>query len=221
MLQLTGTWRSHLESEFNKSYFQKLDDFVSAEYASHTCYPPANQLFNAFDACPFEAVKVVIIGQDPYHGAGQANGLCFSVNDGIAHPPSLRNIFKELETDMNLPYPTSGDLSSWAKQGVLLLNATLSVRAKEAGSHQKQGWETFTNTVIKTLSSKKSNVIFLLWGSFAKHKIKLIDTRKHTVLESGHPSPMGANRGFWFGNKHFSKTNGVLKSLGKLPIKWG
>ena len=132
MLQLTGTWRSHLESEFNKSYFQKLDDFVSAEYASHTCYPPANQLFNAFDACPFEAVKVVIIGQDPYHGAGQANGLCFSVNDGMAHPPSLRNIFKELETDMNLPYPTSGDLSSWAKQGVLLLNATLSVRAKEA-----------------------------------------------------------------------------------------
>ena len=221
MLQLTGTWRSHLESEFNKSYFQKLDDFVSAEYASHTCYPPANQLFNAFDACPFEAVKVVIIGQDPYHGAGQANGLCFSVNDGIAHPPSLRNIFKELETDMNLPYPTSGDLSSWAKQGVLLLNATLSVRAKEAGSHQKQGWETFTNTVIKTLSSKKSNVIFLLWGSFAKHKIKLIDTEKHTVLESGHPSPMSANRGYWFGNKHFSKTNAVLTSFGVSPIRWG
>ena len=221
MLQLTGTWRSHLESEFNKPYFQKLDDFVSAEYAFHTCYPPANQLLNAFDACPFEAVKVVVIGQDPYHGAGQANGLCFSVNDGMAHPPSLRNIFKELESDMNLPYPTSGDLCSWAKQGVLLLNATLSVRANEAGSHQKQGWETFTNTVIQTLSSEKSNVIFLLWGSFAKHKIKLIDPKKQTVLESGHPSPLSANRGFWFGNKHFSKTNGVLKSLGKSPIKWG
>tara|TARA_B110000037_G_scaffold21814_1_gene24383 strand:- start:5095 stop:5760 length:666 start_codon:yes stop_codon:yes gene_type:complete len=221
MLQLKGTWRSHLESEFKTPYFENLDRFVREEYESYPCYPPAKQLFNAFDACPFEDAKVVIIGQDPYHGAGQANGLCFSVNDGMAHPPSLRNIFKELESDMNLPYPTSGDLSSWAKQGVLLLNATLSVRANAAGSHQKQGWEDFTNQVIKTLSAEKSNVIFLLWGSFAKHKIKLIDTEKHTILESGHPSPMSANRGYWFGNKHFSKTNAVLKSLGVSPIRWG
>ncbi len=221
MLQLKGTWRSHLESEFKKSYFEKLDRFIRAEYESNSCYPPIEQVFNAFEHCPFEAVKVVILGQDPYHGAGQANGLCFSVNEGMPHPPSLKNIFKELESDLNLPYPFSGDLCSWASQGVLLLNATLSVRAKEAGSHQKQGWEEFTNQVIKTLSSKKSNIIFLLWGSFAKTKIKLIDTQKHTILESGHPSPMSANRGYWFGNKHFSKTNAVLESWGATPIQWG
>ena len=221
MLQLKGTWRSHLESEFKKSYFEKLESFVRSEYELSSCYPPLELVFNAFIHCPFETVKVVIIGQDPYHGAGQANGLSFSVNKGMAHPPSLRNIFKELEADMNLPHPLNGDLSSWAKQGVLLLNATLTVRAKEAGSHQKQGWEEFTNQVIKTISSKKSNVIFLLWGSFAKSKINLIDTKKHTVLESGHPSPMSANRGYWFGHKHFSKTNEVLKSLSKSPIQWG
>ena len=221
MLQFKGTWRSHLESELEKPYFEKLNVFVRAEYELHPCYPPFKQLFNAFESCAFEAVKVVIIGQDPYHGEGQANGLCFSVNEGMPHPPSLRNIFKELETDMNLPYPLSGDLSPWANQGVLLLNATLSVGAKEAGSHQKQGWEKFTNSVIQTLSSEKSNVIFLLWGSFAKNKIKLIDTKKHTVLESGHPSPMSANRGYWFGNKHFSKTNALLTLNGKSAIKWG
>lgn len=221
MLQLNGAWHSYLESEFKKPYFEHLDIFVRAEYGLHLCYPPFDQIFNAFDRCAFEAVKVVIIGQDPYHGKGQANGLCFSVNEGIPHPPSLKNIFKELETDIKLPYRSSGDLSSWASQGVLLLNATLSVRANQAGSHQKQGWEKFTNAVIKTLSKERSDLVFLLWGSFAKNKVRFIDTEKHTVLESGHPSPLSANRGYWFGNKHFSKTNAVLKSLGKTPIHWG
>ena len=221
MLQLNGTWRTHLESEFKKPYFEQLDVFVRIEYGLHPFYPPFHQIFKAFDNCAFEAVKVVIIGQDPYHGEGQANGLCFSVNEGVPHPPSLRNIFKELETDLNLPYPSSGDLSSWANQGVLLLNATLSVGAKEAGSHQKQGWEKFTNAVIKTLSAERSDLIFLLWGSYAKNKIRFIDTEKHTVLQTGHPSPLSANRGYWFGNKHFSKTNKVLESLGKVPIQWG
>jgi len=221
MLQLNGAWHSYLEYEFKKPYFEHLDIFVRAEYGLHPCYPPFNQIFNAFDRCAFEAVKVVIIGQDPYHGEGQANGLCFSVNEGIPHPPSLKNIFKELETDMKLPYRSSGDLSSWASQGVLLLNATLSVRANQAGSHQEQGWEKFTNAVIKTLSKERSDLVFLLWGSFAKNKVRFIDTEKHTVFESGHPSPLSANRGYWFGNKHFSKTNVVLKSLGKTPIHWG
>ena len=221
MLQLSGTWRTHLESEFKKPYFEQLDVFVRIEYGLHPCYPPSHQIFKAFDNCAFEAVKVVIIGQDPYHGDGQANGLCFSVNEGIPHPPSLRNIFKELETDLNLLYPSSGDLSSWVNQGVLLLNATLSVRAREAGSHQKQGWEKFTNAVIKTLSAERSDLVFLLWGSYAKNKIRFIDTEKHTVLQTGHPSPFSANRGYWFGNKHFSKTNKVLESLGKAPIQWG
>jgi len=221
MLQLNGAWHSYLEYEFKKPYFEHLDIFVRAEYGLHPCYPPFNQIFNAFDRCAFEAVKVVIIGQDPYHGKGQANGLCFSVNEGIPHPPSLKNIFKELETDMKLPYRSSGDLSSWASQGVLLLNATLSVRANQAGSHQKQGWEKFTNAVIKTLSKERSDLVFLLWGSFAKNKVRFIDTEKHTVLESGHPSPLSANRGYWFGNKHFSKTNAVLESLGKAPVQWG
>lgn len=221
MLQLNGAWHSYLEYEFKKPYFEHLDIFVRAEYGLHPCYPPFNQIFNAFDRCAFETVKVVIIGQDPYHGEGQANGLCFSVNEGIPHPPSLKNIFKELETDMKLPYRSSGDLSSWASQGVLFLNATLSVRANQARSHQKQGWEKFTNAVIKTLSKERSDLVFLLWGSFAKNKVRFIDTEKHTVLESGHPSPLSANRGYWFGNKHFSKTNAVLKSLGKTPIHWG
>ena len=220
MLQLNGAWHSYLESEFKKPYFEHLDIFVRAEYGLHLCYPPFDQIFNAFDRCAFEAVKVVIIGQDPYHGEGQANGLCFSVNEGMPHPPSLKNIFKELETDMKLPYPSSGDISSWASQGVLLLNATLSVRANQAGSHQKQGWEKFTNAVIKTLSKERSDLVFLLWGSFAKNKLRLIDTKKHTVLESGHPSPLSANRGYWFGNKHFSKTNSFLEAQGKEKIMW-
>ena len=220
MLQLQGTWLSHLKSECDKPYFKALSTFVQSEYSEQSCYPPIDQLFNAFSCCSFEAVRVVIIGQDPYHSEGQANGLCFSVNEGMGHPPSLRNIFKELESDLNLPYPSSGDLSSWANQGVLLLNATMSVRANAAGSHQKQGWEKFTNTVIKTLSKEKSDLVFLLWGSFAKNKIRFIDTEKHTVLQTGHPSPLSANRGYWFGNKHFSKTNTYLQSLGKKTIKW-
>ena len=221
MLQLQGTWLSHLKFECDKPYFKALSAFVQSEYAEQSCYPPIDQLFNAFNSCSFEAIRVVIIGQDPYHSEGQANGLCFSVNEEMGHPPSLRNIFKELETDMKLSYPKSGDLTEWAHQGVFLLNATLSVRSKEAGSHQKQGWEEFTDSVIKTLSEQKTDLVFLLWGSFAKNKKKLIDTCKHFVLESGHPSPMSANRGYWFGNKHFSKSNALLTQNGKSAIKWG
>ena len=221
MLQLQGTWRSHLKSEFDKPYFKALSKFVHSEYSDQICYPPLDQLFNAFNICSFETIKVVIIGQDPYHGKGQANGLCFSVNKGMAYPPSLRNIFKELELDMKLSPPVSGDLTEWAHQGVFLLNSTLSVRSNQAGSHQKQGWENFTDQVIITLSEQKTDLIFLLWGSLAKNKKKLIDMRKHVVLESGHPSPLSANRGYWFGNKHFSKTNALLSGKGKSEIKWG
>uniref|UniRef100_UPI00404AFB29 uracil-DNA glycosylase n=1 Tax=Gelidibacter sp. TaxID=2018083 RepID=UPI00404AFB29 len=214
------SWKQHLESEFKKPYFEELTSFVKHEYATQTCYPPGSQIFNAFDWCPFDKLKVVIIGQDPYHGHGQANGLCFSVNDGITHPPSLINIFKEIEQDLGLPYPTSGNLERWAKQGVLLLNATLTVRANEAGSHQNKGWEQFTDAVISTISNEKENVVFLLWGGFAKKKIKLIDISKHFVLSTGHPSPLSANRGYWFGNKHFSKTNFQLEQVEELPIAW-
>ena len=221
MLQLQGTWRYHLKSEFDKPYFRALSKFVYSQYSEQICYPPIDQLFNAFNSCSFEAVRVVIIGQDPYHGKGQANGLCFSVNKGMAYPPSLRNIFKELELDMKLSPPVSGDLTEWAHQGVFLLNSTLSVRSNQAGSHQKQGWENFTDQVIITLSEQKTDLIFLLWGSLAKNKKKLIDMRKHVVLESGHPSPLSANRGYWFGNKHFSKTNALLSGKGKSEIKWG
>jgi len=214
------SWKQHLENEFNKPYFEVLTRFVKHEYATQTCYPPGSQIFNAFDWCPFDDVKVVIIGQDPYHGHCQANGLCFSVNDGIAHPPSLINIFKEINQDLGLPYPTSGNLERWSKQGVLLLNATLTVRANQAGSHQNKGWEQFTDAVISTISKEKQNVVFLLWGGFAKQKIKLIDTTKHFVLSTGHPSPLSANRGYWFGNKHFSKTNFQLEQVGESPIAW-
>lgn len=214
------SWKPHLKAEFQTPYFKDLVDFVKQEYKTHQCFPPGKDIFNAFNYCHFNAVKVVIIGQDPYHGPGQANGLCFSVRDGIPHPPSLINIFKEIESDLGNPYPKSGDLSRWAKQGVLLLNATLTVRAHQAGSHQKQGWETFTDAVIKTVSAKKENVIFLLWGGFAKQKSKLIDTSKHHILTSGHPSPLSANRGYWFGNTHFSKTNELLSKSGKNQIKW-
>jgi uracil-DNA glycosylase len=214
------SWKQHLENEFNKPYFEALTNFVKQEYATQTCYPPGSQIFNAFDWCPFDDVKVVIIGQDPYHGHGQANGLCFSVNDGIAHPPSLINIFKEINQDLGLPYPSSGNLERWAKQGVLLLNATLTVRANQAGSHQNKGWEQFTDAVISTISKEKQNVVFLLWGGFAKQKIKLIDTTKHFVFSTGHPSPLSANRGYWFGNKHFSKTNFQLEQVGETPIAW-
>jgi uracil-DNA glycosylase len=214
------SWKPFLQPEFSKPYFKDLVSFVKQEYAHHQCFPKGSEIFNAFNHCHFDDIKVVIIGQDPYHGVGQAHGLCFSVNDGVTHPPSLINIFKEIEQDLGLPYPKSGNLIPWADQGVLLLNATLTVRAHQAGSHQNKGWEQFTDAVIKIISAEKSNVVFLLWGGFAKKKKKLIDTKKHFVLETGHPSPLSANRGYWFGNKHFSKTNSLLQQVGASVIEW-
>ncbi len=214
------SWQQVLESEYGKPYFQKLISFVKNEYATKRCFPLESEIFAAFNHCPFDKVKVVIIGQDPYHGFGQANGLCFSVNDGINFPPSLINIFKEIQSDLRLPIPISGNLERWADHGVLLLNATLTVRESEAGSHQKKGWETFTDAVIQKISDEKENMVFLLWGGFAKKKGAKINRSKHHILETGHPSPLSANRGLWFGNKHFSKTNTYLQSLGKKTIKW-
>tara|TARA_R100000935_G_scaffold8302_7_gene17400 strand:- start:25673 stop:26338 length:666 start_codon:yes stop_codon:yes gene_type:complete len=219
-LKIEESWKQVLASEFEKSYFSQLIQFVKSEYQKHTCYPPGNQLFSAFDHTPFNDVKVVILGQDPYHGPKQANGLCFSVADGVAIPPSLQNMFKELETDLGKPVPTSGNLERWADQGVLLLNATLTVRAHEAGSHQKKGWEQFTDAVISKISKEREGIVFLLWGGYAKKKGARIDTSKHLVLTSGHPSPLSANRGYWFGNNHFSKTNEYLKKHHKEPINW-
>ncbi|WP_423914463.1 uracil-DNA glycosylase [Capnocytophaga gingivalis] len=219
-VRISPSWNALLSSEFEKPYFQALTAFVKKEYSEHTCYPKGKEIFAAFDQCPVENLKVVLLGQDPYHGEGQANGLSFSVRDGIAHPPSLVNIFREIQEDLKLPYPESGNLSRWAEQGVLLLNATLTVRANTAGSHQGQGWETFTDAVIKSISDNCQNIVFLLWGGFAKKKMALIDTQKHCVLSSGHPSPLSANRGHWFGNKHFSKTNEYLTSVGKENIDW-
>ena len=214
------SWKPYLKDELEASYFSELITFVKAEYKSSVCYPPQDEIFNAFNLCHFDQVKVVLIGQDPYHGPGQANGLCFSVKEGIPHPPSLKNIFKEIEAQLKQPYPESGDLSRWASQGVLLLNATLTVRAHDAGSHQKKGWEQFTDAVIKAISQNKKDVVFLLWGGFAKKKIKWIDTKKHKVFTSGHPSPLSANRGYWFGNSHFLDTNLYLKAKGLKPIIW-
>lgn len=214
------SWKAHLHQEFEKPYFQQLTQFVKQEYQHYTCYPKGKDIFAAFDHCPFQETKVVIIGQDPYHGPGQANGLCFSVKDGIPHPPSLVNIFKEIKTDVEKPYPKSGNLERWADQGVLLLNATLTVRAHHAGSHQNKGWETFTDAVIRTVSEQLDGVVFLLWGGFAKKKSALVDQRKHHILTSGHPSPLSANRGLWFGNQHFSKTNRLLAQMGKTGIEW-
>ena len=219
-VHISPSWNALLSSEFEKPYFQALTAFVKKEYSEHTCYPKGKEIFAAFDQCPVENLKVVLLGQDPYHGEGQANGLSFSVRDGIAHPPSLVNIFREIQEDLKLPYPESGNLSRWAEQGVLLLNATLTVRANTAGSHQGQGWETFTDAVIKSISDNCQHIVFLLWGGFAKKKMVLIDTQKHCVLSSGHPSPLSANRGHWFGNKHFSKTNEYLTSVGKENIDW-
>jgi len=219
-VNITESWKSVLHGEFEKEYFIKLTAFVKQEYRQHTCYPPGSQIFNAFEHCHFDDIKVVIIGQDPYHNIGQANGLCFSVNDGVSHPPSLMNIFKEIENDLGIPYPKSGNLIRWADQGVLLLNATLTVRAHEAGSHQNMGWEIFTDAVITKVSELKENVVFLLWGGYAKKKGSKIDASKHYILTSGHPSPLSANRGFWFGNKHFSKTNIFLESKGLHTIYW-
>lgn len=220
LIEINSSWKEKLKEEFDKSYFVNLVEFVKNEYATHRCFPNDNLIFSAFDYCPFDNVKVVIIGQDPYHGFGQANGLCFSVNDGVTFPPSLINIFKEIEQDLKLPIPISGNLERWARQGVLLLNATLTVRESEAGSHQKKGWEEFTDAVIKKISDEKEHVVFLLWGGFAKKKGAKIDRNKHLVLETGHPSPLSANRGFWFGNKHFSATNSFLKSKNFKEIEW-
>ncbi|MCL4125395.1 UNVERIFIED_CONTAM: hypothetical protein GTU68_011145 [Idotea baltica] len=219
-LKLDNSWKVHLEQEFEKPYFKSLTNFVKEEYQNHLCFPKASDVFNAFNLCSFENTKVVLIGQDPYHGVGQANGFCFSVNDNVPHPPSLRNIFKELSNDIGMPYPKNGNLESWAKQGVLLLNATLTVRAHQAGSHQNKGWEKFTDEVIQLINNKKQNVVFLLWGGYAKRKAKFIDTKKHHILTSGHPSPLSANRGYWFGNKHFSKTNSLLEQVALPPVLW-
>ena len=219
-VKIADSWRPVLEQEFEKPYFSDLLNFIGEEYTKHICYPKSQDIFAAFNYCDFNALKVVIIGQDPYHGVGQANGLCFSVNDGVTHPPSLTNIFKELETDVGLSVPSNGNLERWAKQGVLLLNATLTVRAHQAGSHQKQGWEQFTDAVIQQISEKKEDVVFLLCGGFAKKKGAKIDTKKHHVLTSGHPSPLSANRGYWFGNKHFSKTNDFLNRKEYTSINW-
>jgi len=220
MRKLHDSWSPFLAPEFKTPYFLALVDFIEKEYSTHVCYPPKPMVFNALTLCPLAHLNVVIIGQDPYHGKGQANGLAFSVHEGIPHPPSLINIFKELQTDLGIPYPQSGDLSYWAKQGVLLLNATLTVRAGQAGSHQKQGWEQFTDFVIQTISNECTDVVFLLWGGYARKKKSLIDAQKHLILESGHPSPLSANRGYWFGNQHFSKANSFLASKGKNPIDW-
>ncbi len=218
-VKIAESWKTLLQDEFEKSYFHQLVNFVKSEYSIYKVYPPGKLIFNAFDHCSFEELKVVILGQDPYHGAGQANGLCFSVNDGIRKPPSLVNIFKEIQDDVGTPIPESGNLERWAKQGILLLNATLTVRANQAGSHQNKGWETFTDAVIKQISDKKSGIVFLLWGAYAQKKGSIIDKNKHYVLQSAHPSPFAAHRGF-FGNKHFSKTNEFLIKNNKTPIKW-
>lgn len=218
-VKIEKSWKEVLQTEFDKPYFENLVGFVKQEYASHTIFPPAGQIFNAFNTCPFNNVKVVILGQDPYHGPRQAHGLCFSVNDGIQFPPSLQNIFKEINSDLGIPMPKSGNLTRWAEQGVLLLNATLTVRASQAGSHQGRGWEEFTDAVIKIISEKAENVVFILWGSYAIKKKALIDASKHYILTAPHPSPLSSYRGF-FGCKHFSQTNAYLTSKGKTPIEW-
>ena len=218
-VKIEKSWQEVLQPEFDKPYFENLVGFVKQEYASRTIFPPAGQIFSAFNTCPFNDVKVVILGQDPYHGPGQAHGLCFSVNDGIPFPPSLQNIFKEISSDLGLQIPSSGNLTRWAEQGVLLLNATLTVRASQAGSHQGKGWEEFTDSVIKIISEKAENVVFILWGSYAIKKKSLINASKHCILTAPHPSPLSSYRGF-FGCKHFSKTNTYLTSKGKTPIEW-
>jgi uracil-DNA glycosylase len=219
-VKIEQSWKVHLTQEFEKPYFEKLIEFVKAEYSSTKVYPPGKFIFHAFDKCTFENTKVVILGQDPYHGYNQANGLSFSVNDGVAMPPSLQNIFKEIRDDLGKPIPKTGNLESWAEQGVLLLNSTLTVRAGEAGSHQKNGWETFTDAVIKCISEQKSDVVFMLWGKYAQDKGAVIDASKHLILKAKHPSPMAANFGGWFGTKHFSQANEYLSSKGLELIKW-
>lgn len=217
--QIEESWKAVLNDEFNAPYFSELKHFLVEERRQFKIYPPGNQIFSAFNFTSFNDVKVVIIGQDPYHGIGQAHGLCFSVAKGIKKPPSLLNIFKEMKGDLGFEIPIDGNLESWARQGVLLLNATLTVRAHQAGSHQKKGWEQFTDAIIQKLSQQKDQLVFLLWGNFAISKKELIDTSKHTVLTAAHPSPFSANRGF-FGCKHFSKTNEIIEKSGKQKINW-
>ncbi|MBQ7985497.1 MAG: uracil-DNA glycosylase [Bacteroidales bacterium] len=218
-VKIEPSWKTLLQEEFNKPYFEELVGFVKKEYAQGTVYPKAGNIFKAFNLCPFDKVKAVILGQDPYHEPNQAQGLCFSVPAGVRIPPSLVNIYKEIQSDIGTPPAAEGDLTRWASQGVLLLNATLTVQAHKAGSHQGKGWETFTDAVIKTISQKKQNVVFLLWGAYAIKKSALIDQSKHLVLTSPHPSPLSAHRGF-FGNRHFSRTNAYLTSTGQQPIVW-
>lgn len=218
-VRIEPTWKAKLNEEFEKDYFLRLADFIKEEYKAKSIYPPGSLIFNAFNLCPFQQVKAVIIGQDPYHGPGQAHGLCFSVREGVDFPPSLINIFKEIESDFGIQRPANGNLERWAAQGVLLLNATLTVRAHQAGSHQKKGWEQFTDNVISIINSDKKNIVFFLWGAYAQKKGESIDRSKHLVLESVHPSPLSAFRGF-FGNKHFSRCNEYLKEHGVEPIDW-
>ena len=219
-VKIEASWKKHIGNEFDKQYFIDLTQFVRQEYLHHQCFPPGKLVFNAFNLCPFDKVKVVIIGQDPYHEMGQAMGLSFSVPQGVVMPPSLINIFKEIEMDLGTPMPANGDLTRWAKQGVLLLSATLTVRAHQAGSHHSKGWEEFTDAAIRALSAERSNLVFILWGGYARSKKALIDASKHLVLESVHPSPLSANRGGWFGNHHFSRCNDYLKAHGIEPIQW-
>lgn len=218
-VRIEPSWHDALAAEWDKEYFARLTDFVRREYSTTTIYPPAGKIFAAFDACPFEDVKVVILGQDPYHGFGQANGLSFSVNPGVEIPRSLQIIYRELQTDLGITPPPSGDLSRWARQGVLLLNATLTVRAGSAGSHQNQGWEEFTDAAVRKLAEERDGLVFILWGAYAQRKGAFIDRSRHCVIESPHPSPLSASRGF-FGSRPFSRANAYLRSLGKTPIEW-
>ena len=219
-VKIEESWRQHIGNEFEKQYFIDLVKFVRYEYATTTCYPPGKLIFNAFNLCPFDKVKVVIIGQDPYHEPGQAHGLSFSVCDGVPFPPSLQNIFKEIEQDLGMPIPMTGNLTRWAEQGVLLLNATLTVRAHQAASHQRRGWEEFTDAAIKALNADRDNLVFILWGGYARSKAPLIDSSRHLILQSVHPSPLSANRGGWFGNHHFSRANAYLVEHGQEAIVW-
>jgi uracil-DNA glycosylase len=218
-VNIESSWKAHLSEEFDKPYFKELVEFVKQEYTKRTIYPPGKLIFNAFDHCPFDEVKVVILGQDPYHGVGQANGLSFSVNPGVPMPPSLLNIFKELQADLDIPMPPDGNLERWAEQGVLMLNATLTVAAKSPGSHQNKGWEEFTDAAIKKLSEEREDIVFILWGAYAQKKGSVIDATKHYVIKSPHPSPFAAHRGF-FGSKPFSTANDFLQKKGKNPINW-
>ncbi|GAB3644188.1 uracil-DNA glycosylase [Spirosoma arcticum] len=219
-VSIAESWQPALQPEFDKPYFRQLAEFLRQEYSTQRVYPPGKLIFNAFDQCRFGDTRVVILGQDPYHGEGQANGLAFSVADGISKPPSLVNIFKEIQDDLGKPVPKSGNLERWASQGVMLLNSTLTVRAGQAGSHQSKGWETFTDEVIKLISDQQQNVVFMLWGAYAQKKGAVIDSKKHLILKAKHPSPMAAQWGGWFGNKHFSQANEYLVSKGLVPIEW-